>query len=170
MNYTMTGPTIALYKPQIPPNTGNISRLCVALNSALHIIGKPGFQLDEAAVRRAGLDHWQHLQLKKFLRYKDFFNETKDRRIVAITKSAEQTIYDFSFQKDDILLFGNEQMGLPPNLLKRLEYKAKIPMFSENVRSLNLSNAVAIAAYEYIKQVESPEVKEGLNYNRTYYK
>ena len=169
MNVTMIGPTIALYKPQIPPNTGNISRLCVALNSFLYIIGKPNFQWDEASLKRAGLDHWKHLQFKWAPRYRDFIQDVGERRIVAVTKSADTTLFDFEFQKEDILLFGNEQMGLPPSLLKTIESRVRIPMFSENVRSLNLSNAAAVAAYEYIKQIETEETKVGLNYKRTYY-
>ncbi|MCB1199425.1 MAG: tRNA (cytidine(34)-2'-O)-methyltransferase [Leptospiraceae bacterium] len=164
---------IALYRPQIPPNTGNISRLCVGSNMPLAIVGKAAFSMDQKQVKRAGLDHWEDLQLKLFKRYADFYRaHSNTSRIICITKGASSNLFDFSFQPEDILLFGNETQGLPPKLLKHLPYSVRIPM-STKVRSLNLSNSVAIVLYEYLRQMDlqgkSFELREHIA-ERTYYK
>jgi len=168
----MNGPVIALYKPQIPPNTGNIARLCVAINSPLYIIGKTPIKWDDSSLKRAGLDHWQSLQFCHDLRLKSFLEKFSLAQCVAVTKSASKTIWEYSFQENEILLFGNETMGLPPALLKIIPRHIKIPMWGESVRSLNLSNSVAITAYEYIRQRSYNTIngEVGLNYARTYYK
>ncbi len=145
-------PLIALYRPQIPPNTGNIARLCVALATPLAIVGKAAFTWDEKQLRRAGLDHWQDLHFRHFPRWRDFAQEMKERRVIAITKVGEHSLFDFGFAAGDILLFGNETAGLPPSLLCRLSFRVRLPMWGP-VRSLNLSNAVAVTAYEYFRQM-----------------
>ena len=165
-----SGPTIVLHRPQIPQNTGNISRLCVAINSPLVLTGKIGFDFSSSAVKRAGLDHWEHLQFRHFHRFKEFCTFAGKRRIVAVTKAARASALDFDYQGDDILLFGNETMGLPPTLLKRLPHQVQIPMWGE-VRSLNLSNSVAIVAYSYIRSVFGTDIAHASeDFPRTYYR
>ena len=165
----MKGPTIALYRPQIPPNTGNISRLCVAIHSNLIIVGKPAFTIEDKQLKRAGLDHWEHLNFSQ-KKFKEFYSENKERRIIPITKEGESCLWDFKFHKTDILLFGNEQKGLPPKALSLYPNSVRIPMSGE-VRSLNLSNAVAILAYEFLRQMnEQEEGVEEKYYERTFYK
>lgn len=148
------GPHVVLYRPQIPPNTGNISRLCVGIHARLTIAGNPGFVIDDKTLKRAGLDHWQDLDFHHHRRFKDFIvKETAGdfSDLVALTKTAPVSIYDFRFRPEQILLFGNETAGLPPALLKKIKHKVRIPMPGP-VRSLNLSNAVAITAYEFLRQ------------------
>lgn len=165
-----SGPTIVLHRPQIPQNTGNISRLCVAVKSPLILTGKIGFDFSSSAVKRAGLDHWQHLDFRHFARFKEFWNFAAQRRIVAVTKAARSSALDFAFQADDILLFGNETMGLPPALLRRLPHQVQIPMWGE-VRSLNLSNSVAVVAYSYIRSVFGADIAHASeDFPRTYYR
>lgn len=166
----LIGPTIVLHRPQIPQNTGNISRLCVAINSPLVITGKAGFDFSAAAVKRAGLDHWEHLQFRHYNRFADFYRAIPARRLITVSKSGRYALHDFPFVAGDILLFGNETMGLPPALLSRIEHSVQIPMWGK-VRSLNLSNSVAIVAYAYIRRVFGDALKHaGGAYPRTYYR
>jgi len=168
--------SIALYKPQIPPNTGNISRLCVALDCDLHIVGKTPIRWDEPALKRAGLDHWDKLRFEHFSSFKNYYQKYKYRRVIAVTKEAPVSYWDFSFQDGDIMLLGNETRGLPPKLLKILPHAVAIPMWGEGVRSLNLSNSAAIVAYEACRQFASQNAHASrlanppLHYERTYYK
>lgn len=147
---------IALYKPEIPPNTGNISRLCVGIKAHLHIIGKPAFDMSEKAVRRAGLDHWKKLDLAFHTEWDAFLETVPDKsRIFLITKFGQTTYYANSFVRNDYLVFGNETSGLPQNIHSNVDdsQKLKIPMLNETVRSLNLSNSVAVVAYEAVRQI-----------------
>lgn len=164
------GPTIVLHRPQIPQNTGNISRLCVALKSELIITGKAGFQFDTAAVRRAGLDHWPHLQFAHHARFADFYRANRHRRILGVSKAGSENALDFNYQKSDVLVFGNETMGLPPALLSRVDHSIGLPMFGP-VRSLNLSNSVAVIAYAWMQKVHAGALKvDATLYPRTYYR
>lgn len=164
--------SIALYRPQIPPNLGNIARLCVALDLKLHVVGQTPIRWDESSLKRAGLDHWKHLRFEHHRRFKDFFREFSGRRIVAVTKSAPETIWDFKYEKGDVFFFGNEQKGLPPALLKMLPHHVRIPMWGEHVRSLNLANAVSIVSYEALRNLAGQREIDpaGRSYERTYYK
>ncbi|MCS6971668.1 MAG: tRNA (cytidine(34)-2'-O)-methyltransferase [Turneriella sp.] len=167
---TFEGPTIVLHRPLIPQNTGNIARLCVALNSPLIITGKAGFRWDEAAVRRAGLDCWPFLQFQHFPRFADFWRTYRNRRIIAVSKAGAISALSFNFEKGDIVLFGNETMGLPPVLLRKLPTSVYLPM-SGPVRSLNLSNSVAVVAYCYVRAVWGDKaVHSPHDYPRTYYR
>ena len=164
------GPTVVLHRPQIPQNTGNISRLCVAINSPLVLTGRIGFDFSSPAVKRAGLDHWQHLDFRHFSRFKEFCHFAGKRRIVAVTKAAQTSALDFQFRADDILLFGNETMGLPPALLRRLPFQVQIPMWGP-VRSLNLSNSVAVVAYAHIRSVYGADLAHSVaDFPRTYFR
>jgi len=155
---------IALYRPEIPPNTGNIARLCVCTASPLHIIGRPSFSLDERAVRRAGLDYWDLLDLHRHRDWSTFLSDADERtrrgersgNILLITKFAERNYWDHSFNPGDILVFGQETSGLPDfvhNAIKERnpDHLLRIPM-TETSRSLNLSNAAAIVLYEALRQ------------------
>ncbi len=165
-----SGPTVVLHRPQIPQNTGNISRLCVAVKSPLILTGKIGFDFSSSAVKRAGLDHWQHLDFQHFAHFKDFRSFAGKRRIVAVTKAARASALDFAYQGDDILLFGNETMGLPPALLRHLPDQIQIPMWGP-VRSLNLSNSVAVVAYAHIRSVHGTNLTHAAGeFPRTYYR
>lgn len=158
-----------MHRPQIPQNTGNISRLCVAVNSPLILTGKIGFDFSSASVKRAGLDHWQHLDFRHFARFKEFCGFAAGRRIVAVTKAARVSALDFDFNAHDILLFGNETMGLPPALLKHIPDQVQIPMWGP-VRSLNLSNSVAVVTYAYINRVFGAGLcHTAADFPRTYY-
>jgi len=173
----MNGPQIALYRPQIPPNTGNIARLCVGIHSPLNIVGKPAFDWSEKSLKRAGLDHWQNLDFTHYKHFKEFYLKNKksrneEKRIICITKEGSEHLWDFKFQETDVLLFGNETQGLPPALLNILPVHLRIPMWG-NIRSLNLSNSVSIVAYEYLRQMEklgNISKESDSIYKRTYYK
>lgn len=167
---TFKGPVIVLHRPQIPQNTGNVARLCVALQSPLVITGKAAFRLDAAAVRRAGLDHWQHLDFAHYLRFRDFWRQNQNRRFVLVSKIGKISALEFSYSESDILVFGNETMGLPPTLLRRFSHSIYLPM-SGPVRSLNLANSVAVVAYEFVRCVHGRTARHAPeNYPRTYYK
>ncbi|MBV6492820.1 MAG: tRNA (cytidine(34)-2'-O)-methyltransferase [Turneriella sp.] len=162
------GPTVVLHRPQIPQNTGNVARLCVALQSPLVVTGRAAFSFEERQVRRAGLDHWEYLEFKHYTRFKKFYEAYAQRRIVAVTKSASVSALEFGYLPEDVLLFGNETMGLPPSLLRRIEHKVSLPM-SGKVRSLNLSNCVAVVAYAYVAKVFPHAMHEENKYPRTYF-
>lgn len=166
----IAGPTIVLHRPQIPQNTGNVSRLCVALNSELIITGKAGFEFDSAAVRRAGLDHWPHLRFTHHQRFVDFYRANKGRRLLGISKAGTASALEFRYEKGDVLVFGNETMGLPPSLFSRVDQTLALPMFGP-VRSLNLANSVAVVAYAWLQKVYGAALQvDSTRYPRTYYR
>jgi tRNA (cytidine/uridine-2'-O-)-methyltransferase len=143
---------IVLYQPDIPPNTGNIARLCVATNSYLHIIKPMGFSLDDRHLKRAGLDYWKHLDLILHNSLSDFLEYVKGRRIFFSTTKAKNSVYDIEYKKGDIFMFGSETKGLPEDLLSsHYRYCINIPT-TDKVRSINLSDSVSIVLYEAIRQ------------------
>jgi len=161
--------TIALHKPQIPPNTGNVSRLCVGLQAPLYIIGKPAFDIDSKAVKRAGLDHWDELDLSEYRGFKDFSLDNMGMRKIAVTKEGKDLVWDFKFKLNDVIIFGNETHGLPPSFINNCEESVRIPMYG-NIRSLNLSNSVAVVVYEAFRQLtQNKEVNEK-RVSRKYYR
>ena len=143
---------IALYQPEIPQNTGNIGRLCLGFSARLHIIHPIRFQIDEKAVRRAGLDYWKHVDLMEHADVDSFWEWLGSRRVFGLSTKAERGLHDTQFKSDDVLLFGPETRGLPDEVRQRVE-GIRIPM-SPNIRSLNLSNAVAIVGYHAISHIE----------------
>ena len=149
---------IVLFEPEIPPNTGNAGRLCVATNSTLHLIGKLGFDIDDKQVRRAGLDYWKYVDLHQHKTFEDWLawhkkNVGIDVPFYLLTKKVNGSIYDVSFPAQAAFVFGKETLGLPEELLKKYEEQTiTIPMFSYKIRSHNLSNAVSITLYEAIRQ------------------
>ncbi|MCP4807517.1 MAG: tRNA (cytidine(34)-2'-O)-methyltransferase [Proteobacteria bacterium] len=146
---------IALLNPEIPGNTGNIGRLVVGLSARLHLIHPLGFQTDEKAVRRGGIDHWRHVDVVEHADLEAFWSWLGDRRVHLFSAAGEAPFTRCTFADDDVLLFGRESVGLPDELIaERGAYH--VPMTGP-VRSLNLSNAVAVVAYEAARQLH-PEV------------
>jgi tRNA (cytidine/uridine-2'-O-)-methyltransferase len=145
---------VALVEPEIHPNTGNIARTCAANNIPLHLVGNPGFRTDERSVKRAGLDYWPFVDLRKEADLEELKTALEGSRMVYFSARAERPYTDFKFQAGDCLVFGPESRGLPKNLLMgKSPYVLKIPMVSDNVRSLNLATSVGIAVYEALRQV-----------------
>lgn len=144
---------IALYEPEIPPNTGNIIRLCANTGSALHLIEPLGFSLEEKKLRRAGLDYREFADIRVHASLNAMLDDLPGRRLLALSSKVSRRHTDMLFQEEDILLFGPESRGLPAELLATLkdEHKLRIPMMPES-RSLNLSNAVAVVLYEALRQ------------------
>jgi tRNA (cytidine/uridine-2'-O-)-methyltransferase len=144
---------IALYEPEIPPNTGNIARLCAATYTPLHIVGVAGFRLDDRAVRRAGLDYWPHVKLNRHRDIEALYQSLTDARFLYFTTKSERSYLDWTFEENDCLVFGPETRGLPEETLKaNWERCLTIPMPNKNVRSLNLATSVAIVLYEALRQ------------------
>jgi tRNA (cytidine/uridine-2'-O-)-methyltransferase len=146
--------SIVLVRPQIPHNTGAIGRLCVGLGVRLNLIKPLGFRLDEKAVERAGLDYWKNLDLRIHDTWEDYLESEKPRRLFMLSTHGERSLYECRFDKSDALVFGNEGSGLPPEFYERYKDRLfKIPMPGEHARSINLANAVSIAAYECYRQI-----------------
>jgi tRNA (cytidine/uridine-2'-O-)-methyltransferase len=147
---------IVLVEPQIPPNTGNIGRLCIATKSRFHLVKPLGFDISEKAVRRAGLDYWKHVDLVQHESYAEFRESVPTTAgIWFFTKFAERSIYEAKFSPGDYLVFGKETTGLPPAVKEQEspERLLRVPMpGSEIVRSLNLAGTVHIALYEALRQ------------------
>lgn len=145
---------IALLEPEIPPNTGNIIRLCVAAGTTLHIIGRAGFPLGERTVRRAAVDYWDEVLLHRHATVEEFEANQSVGRIFCFSAHAATCYTDIAYQAGDSLLFGCESKGLPDSVLARYGDRAlSIPMPTGKVRSLNLANAVSIVLYEALRQV-----------------
>lgn len=145
---------IALWEPEIPPNTGNIARLCAATGAALHLVGRTGFHLDDRSLRRAGLDYWHLVDLHRHLSLTDFEAALAGARLWCFSAHATRSYTRADFRDGDCLLFGSESQGLPPSVLERhAERTVCIPMPAGGVRSLNLATAAGIALYEALRQV-----------------
>jgi tRNA (cytidine/uridine-2'-O-)-methyltransferase len=145
---------VVLVNPLIPPNTGNIARLCAANDIELHIVGKMGFSVDDKHLKRAGLDYWEHVKIFFHDDIDAFFRVHKGRAFF-FTKKAEKSIFEQDLIDGDALIFGPEDIGLNDVMLSDKRGVAlKIPMLTDNVRSLNLSSAVAIAVYEALRQIK----------------
>ena len=146
--------TVALYKPRIPPNTGNIMRLCSNMGFELNIVKPTGFSIDDKALKRARMDYFSNTEPILYDNFKKFLNNKDSNHICVVTKYGDQLYNKVNYTNDSILLFGSETNGLPKEILHSFSNKLiKIPMISGS-RSLNLSNAVAIVAYEAWKQLK----------------
>lgn len=144
---------IALIEPEIPPNTGNIARLCAANRIPLHIVGVTGFRLDDKAVRRAGLDYWPEVILERHATLDDLHESLPQARFLYLTTKANKNYADWDFGLNDCLVFGRETRGLPEQVLRsNWDRCLTIPMLNSNVRSLNLATAVGIVLYEALRQ------------------
>lgn len=145
--------SVALVEPEIPQNTGNIARLCAATNTRLHIVGVPGFRLDDRAVRRAGLDYWPEVELTRHRDLADFYATLPAARFVYFTTKARLPYFEWKFDRSDCLVFGRETKGLPEEVLQRnWPDCVTIPMLNPKVRSLNLATAVGVVLYEALHQ------------------
>lgn len=145
--------SVALVEPEIPPNTGNIARLCAAVRVPLHIVGPIGFRLDDRAVRRAGLDYWPEVSLHRHRDIVRLEESLSGASFVYLTTKADRSYTDWHFEGNECLVFGSETRGLPAELLRaNWDRCLTIPMLNPNVRSLNLSTAVAIVLYEALRQ------------------
>lgn len=144
---------ICLVEPEIPPNTGNIARLCAATFTDLHIVGAPGFRLDEKAVKRAGLDYWDEVKIRRHIDLEDLYKALPESRFLYFTTKAERIYTDWRYRENDCLVFGRETRGLPEDLLKaNWERCLTIPMPNKKVRSLNLATSAGIVLYEALRQ------------------
>lgn len=150
---------VVLVEPEIPQNTGNISRTCAATNSSLHMIKPFGFELSDKHLKRAGLDYWQYLDVHYYENLAEFFEKNKGGNFYFMSTKGNKVYSEVNFKDGDFLIFGKESHGLPEPLLKENYDKTlRIPMFG-NLRSLNLSNSVALTLYEALRQNNF----EGLN-------
>lgn len=150
--------SVALIEPEIPPNTGNIARLCAATFTPLHLVGKLGFRVDDKAVRRAGLDYWSEVDVHRHLNLAEFYKSLPTSRFLYFTTKAERSYTDFEYNAGDCLVFGRETKGLPEDLLRaNWDRCLTIPMPNARVRSLNLATSVAIALYEALRQLKEGE-------------
>lgn len=143
---------IVLHQPEIPANTGNIGRTCVATGTALHLIEPLGFRLDEKSVKRAGMDYWDKLNVTRYINWADFNEKNPNAKVWMATTKAHKLYSEVEFGPDDYILFGKESAGIPEEILVDHEEDCiRIPMLSD-IRSLNLSNSVAIVLYEALRQ------------------
>ena len=143
---------IILHQPEIPANTGNIGRTCVATGTALHLIEPLGFRLDEKSIKRAGMDYWEQLNVTRYINFQEFREKHPGAKIWYATTKAKRLYTEAVFGQDDYIMFGKESAGIPEELLVENEETCiRIPMMEE-IRSLNLSNAVAIVLYEALRQ------------------
>lgn len=143
---------IVLFEPEIPANTGNIGRTCVATNTRLHLIEPLGFRLDEKSLKRAGMDYWKDLDVTTYINYEDFLEKNPDAKIYMATTKAEKVYTDVEYEPDCYIMFGKESAGIPEKILvNNKERSVRIPMMGE-IRSLNLGNSVAVVLYEALRQ------------------
>ena len=142
---------IVLYEPEIPQNTGNIARLCACVGASLYLVGKLGFSLSDKYTKRAGLDYWDSVDLHKINSMDELFGQFPNANFYYLTTKTKRKYTDIEFKDGDFIVFGPESRGLPPEYVTS-ENALTIPM-KEGQRSLNLSNSVAIVAYEHIRQL-----------------
>lgn len=143
---------IILHQPEIPANTGNIGRTCVATGTSLHLIEPLGFRLNEKEIKRAGMDYWEHLDVARYVNFAEFKEKHPDAKIWMATTKARRSYTEVSFGPDDYIMFGKESAGIPEEILVENEENCiRIPMLPA-IRSLNLSNSVAIVLYEALRQ------------------
>lgn len=143
---------VVLWQPEIPNNTGNIGRTCLAMQAKLHLIKPLGFDISDKTVKRAGLDYWPYLKKTVHESWDDFLKSEEGGRMFLVTTKSDQLCFEPKFQKNDYLIFGRETKGLPDKILDAYpDHKIRIPMLGPT-RSLNIANAVAIVGYEFIRQ------------------
>ena len=143
---------IVLYEPEIPANTGNIGRTCVATGTRLHLIEPLGFRLDEKSLKRAGMDYWKDLDVTTYIDFDDFMEKNPGAKIYMATTKAPNVYTDVEYEPDCYIMFGKESAGIPEEVLvEHKENSIRIPMLGD-IRSLNLGNSVAIVLYEALRQ------------------
>lgn len=149
--------SIVLFQPEIPGNTGSIGRTCVALGLRLILIKPYGFEIDEKAVRRAGLDYWKYVELTEYENWQEFLKQENPTDLHLFSRFASKTYFEAEFTKDCYLVFGRETSGLPLEITQKFTDRLlKLPTYSEHIRSLNLSNAATAVAYEALRQQVPP--------------
>ena len=150
---------IVLFEPEIPANTGNIGRTCVATNTRLHLIEPLGFSLEEKQLKRAGMDYWKDLDVNTYVNWEDFCQKNPGAKIYYATTKAHHVYSEASYEPDCYIMFGKESAGIPEEILKdHPDTCVRIPMVGET-RSLNLSNSVAIVLYEALRQNDFSNMK-----------
>lgn len=143
---------IVLLEPEMPANTGNIGRTCVATGTVLHLIEPLGFHLDDRSIKRAGMDYWHKLDVRRYINYEDFLEKNPGAIIYMATTKARKVYTEVAYEDDCYIMFGKESAGIPEEILKQNKERCvRIPM-NEEIRSLNLSNSVAIMLYEALRQ------------------
>ena len=145
---------IVLIEPEIPTNTGNIGRLSLATGSTLHLVKPFGFEIDDSRLKRAGLDYWQHLEVHTYESVDDFFDRHLGKPMAFFSSHAEKSYISIDYREGLFLIFGKESVGLSSEIVaKETDRLYKIPLYSDQIRSLNLANAVAVVAYEGLRQL-----------------
>jgi tRNA (cytidine/uridine-2'-O-)-methyltransferase len=144
---------VALFKPEIHPNAGNIARLCAANDLPLHLIGALGFRIDEKSIRRAGLDYWPYVDLRRESDLDELKKSLPESRFLYFSARATKLYTDMAYRPGDCLVFGPESTGLPGELIEARDHALRIPISSPHIRSLNLATAVGIAVYEALRQI-----------------
>lgn len=148
----MANLNIVLFEPEIPANTGNIGRTCVATGTRLHLIEPLGFKLNEKSIKRAGMDYWERLDVTTYVNYEEFLEKNPDAKIYMATTKAKQVYTEVNYEPDCFIMFGKESAGIPEEILVDNKERAiRIPMIGD-IRSLNLSNSAAIVLYEALRQ------------------
>ena len=143
---------IVLFEPEIPANTGNIGRTCVATGTRLHLIEPLGFRLNEKSIKRAGMDYWEHQDVTRYINFEDFLEKNPGAKIYMATTKGQHVYTEVNYEPDCYIMFGKESAGIPEEILvKNPDTCIRIPMLSE-IRSLNLSNSVAVVLYEALRQ------------------
>lgn len=161
---------IILHQPEIPANTGNIGRTCVATGTSLHLIEPLGFRLNEKEIKRAGMDYWEHLDVTRYVNFEEFKEKHPGAKIWMATTKAKHSYTDVSFGPDDFIMFGKESAGIPEEILVEYEPTCiRIPMLPQ-IRSLNLSNSVAIVLYEALRQNNFESMEQFGNLHRLHWK
>ena len=155
---------IVLVEPEIPQNTGNIARTCAALGATLHLVHPLGFDISEKAVKRAGLDYWDKLDIIEYENLEEFKKKTENKNIYLLSTKSQKSYTDVNYEDDTYIIFGPETRGLPEDyILDNFDRAVRIPM-REGIRSLNLSNSVAIVAYEVERQWNFTNLQECSTY------
>ena len=155
---------VVLIEPEIPQNTGNIARTCAAIGAKLHLVHPLGFDISEKAVKRAGLDYWDKLEIIEYKNIEEFKEFAKDKNIYLLSTKAKRVYTDVKYEDDSYLVFGPETRGIPEDyILDNFDKAVRIPM-RNNIRSLNLSNSVAIVAYEAERQLNYTGLQEKSRY------
>ena len=146
--------TVTLFEPKIPPNTGNIARLCGANNVKLDLVGDLGFDMEDKYLKRAGLDYWDHIKWEYFPSVDEYCLKTFQNKFHLLTTKSKNVYTDRIYTKNDIIIFGSETKGISENILNEYpENACTIPMINKNIRSLNLATSVGIVLYEAIRQI-----------------
>lgn len=150
---------VVLIEPEIPQNTGNIARTCAAVGARLHLVEPLGFKIDDAKLRRAGLDYWHHLDIARYKNADEFFEKNQSRNLYFFTTKAAKAYSEIEYGEDPYLIFGKETAGIDEAILKRnIGFCVRIPM-RDTLRSLNLSNAAAVGVYEALRQIDFAGLK-----------